>query len=439
MKKLSFTKIFCFISFIFLLTCSIYYGTRFIKLYLKNNEELKEEKNSLAKVIRENNEENNNFKEINNTEYFTNNTDNNYLLYSNILWRIIKINNDNSISVISDSSLSRLAYGNQVNYNDSYIYKWLNETEEDYSGILEKHLNNKEKYLQKTITCLDTIKQLDNKECQNTSSDNYLSLLSTNDFVNIGNKESFVINNEYFYLNNTNDKLEVWFIDDEGKVTTNKGTDIIGIRPVITIKSNIDYLSGDGTKDNPYIIENETGLFGSYVKLDNDLWRIYQVNETEVRLILNDYIQVKNENLEYIYSNTNSYHNDYKQGSLAYYLNNTYLKTLTYKDKIKEVKWTNGYYGSNSEYDYEESLSKTIDTKVASISIGDIILNNDLEDYFTLTGTKDKGSSIYTISSNGKVHTNSIQTKNYVVPTISIDKELLTKGTGTYNNPLEME
>ena len=68
MKKLSFTKIFCFISFIFLLTCSIYYGTRFIKLYLKNNEELKEEKNSLAKVIRENNEENNNFKEINNTE-----------------------------------------------------------------------------------------------------------------------------------------------------------------------------------------------------------------------------------------------------------------------------------------------------------------------------------------------------------------------------------
>lgn len=439
MKKLSFTKIFCFISFIFLLSCSIYYGTRFIKLYLENKEELKEEKNSLVKVIRENNKENNNFKEINNTEYFTNNTDNNYLLYSNILWRIIKINNDNSISVISDSSLSRLAYGNQVNYNDSYIYKWLNETEEDYSGILEKHLNNKEKYLQKTITCLDTIKQLNNKECQNTSSDNYLSLLSTNDFVNIGNKESFVINNEYFYLNNTNDKLEVWFIDDEGKVTTNKGTDIIGIRPVITIKSNIDYLSGDGTKDNPYIIENETGLFGSYVKLDNDLWRIYQVNETEVRLILNDYIQVKNENLEYIYSNISSYHNDTKQGSLAYYLNNNYLNTLTYKDKIKEVKWTNGYYGSNSEYDYEESLNKTIDTKVATISIGDIILNNGLVDYFTLTGTKDKGSSIYTISSNGKVHTNSIQTKNYVIPTISIDKDLLTKGTGTYDNPLEME
>ena len=439
MKKLSFRKIFCFISFIFILSCCIFYGTRFIKLYKENQEELSEEENSLVKVIRENNIDNNNFKEINNTEYFINNTDNNYILYSNILWRIIKINNDNSISIISDNSLTRLAYGESLNYTDSYINKWLNINESEYSGILEKNLNNKEAYLQKTTTCLDIVDELNNQECQNTYVDNYISLLSTSDFVNIGNKESYVINNEYFYLNNTNKDNKVWYVDNEGKVTTNKGTDIIGIRPVITIKSNIDYLSGSGTKEDPYTIENNTNLFGSYVKLDNDLWRIYQVNDTEVRLILNDYIKIKDKIQESIYSNTNSYHNDTKQGSLAYYLNKTYLNTLTYKDKIKEVTWSNGYYGSNSEYDYELSLNKTINTKVATISIGDIILNNNLDNYFTLTGTNDKSSSIYTISSNAKVHTNSIQTKNYIIPTISIDKELLTKGTGTLESPLEME
>ena len=42
------------------------------------------------------------------------------------------------------------------------------------------------------------------------------------------------------------------------------------------------------TKNNPYTIEKESGLFGSYVKLDNDIWRIYQVNDTEIRLILNN-------------------------------------------------------------------------------------------------------------------------------------------------------
>ena len=438
MKKLSFQKIFCFISFIFISSCCIYYGTRFIKLYSKNKEiEIKEE-NTLVKVIKENNSESETFKEINKINYFINDSKNNYLLYSNILWRIIKINNDNSITAISDNSLTSLAYGKNKTYEESYINKWLNLSNEDYSGILEKHLNKKETYLQKTTTCLDTIDELDNKECTDTNNDNYLSLLSTTDFVNIGNKESYVINNEYFYLNNTNKDNEIWFVDTEGKVTTNNGTDIIGIRPVITIKSNIDYQKGNGTKDNPYTIEKENGLFGSYVKLDNNIWRIYQVNDTEVRLILDNYLEIDNEPLEYIYSNINSYHNDQKQGSIAYYLNNNFLNTLSYKDKIKEVSWTNGYY-SNTDYDYTKSLDTTIETKVALISIGDIRLNNELTNYFTLTGNINRGSSVYTIQSNQKLYTKNIQTKVNVVPTISIDKDLLTKGNGTIDSPYEME
>ena len=65
---------------------------------------------------------------------------------------------------------------------------------------------------------------------------------------------------EYFYLNNTNEELEPWYIDNEGKITTTTGKDTYGVKPVITIKSNIDYISGDGTKDNPYRIEKENGL-----------------------------------------------------------------------------------------------------------------------------------------------------------------------------------
>lgn len=439
MKKLSFRKIFCFISFLFLLSCCIFYGTRFIKLYLENQEERSLETNTLVKVIRDNNNNSNNFKEINNIEYFINNPDNNYILYSNLLWRIIKINEDNSITLISDKSLTSLAYGKSLSYEDSYIFKWLNQTNDEYSGILEKHLNNKELYLQPTNTCLDTINELDNKECQNIDNKNYLSLLSTTDFINIGNKESFVINNENFYLGNTTDELEVWFVDNEGKITTNNGLDIIGVRPVITIKSNIEYLEGTGSIDNPYTIEKEIGLFGSYVKLDNQLWRIYQVNETEVRLILNDYLKTNNKNFEYIYSNISSYHNDYKQGSIAYYLNNDFLNNLSYKDKIKEVSWSNGYYGTSSNYDYQQSLENTIKTKVATISIGDIILTDNLDNYFTLTGTKNKGTTIYTLNKDKTISTKNIQSKNYIIPTISIDTNLLTKGTGSYDNPLEME
>lgn len=439
MKKLNFQKLFCFISFIFILSCCLFYGTRFIGLYLKNKEKQSVEKNTLVKVIRENNEDNNKFKNINNSEYFINDSDNNYLLYSNIVWRIVKINNDNSITVISDESLTSLAYGELLKYSESYINLWLNSNNEEYSGILENHLNKKEDYLQKTITCIDIVNTLDNRECQNTLNDNYISLLSTSDFVNIGNKDSYVINNEYFYLNNSNDEFEIWYVDNEGKATTSKGKDILGIRPVITIKANIDYIDGNGTKNKPYTIENENGLFGSYVKLDNQLWRIYQVNDTEVRLMMNDYLKIGTENLKYIYSNISSYHDDYKEDSIAYYLNHNFLNKLNYKDKIKEVNWTNGYYGSKSNYDYRKALDTKINSKVALISIGDIRLNNELEDYFTLTGTKEKGSMIYTIKSNGKLLTKNIQNKSYVVPAISLDKDLLTKGNGTIDSPYEME
>lgn len=440
MKKELIQKIFCYVSFVFLFSCCVFYGTRFIKFYLESKEKQNIEKNTLVKVIKENNYNNDNFKSINNVKYFINNSDNNYILYSNILWRIIKVNEDNSLTVISDSSLTSLAYGENVEYTNSYINKWLNKSEDEYSGILEKHLNKTETYLQKTSTCLDKINTLDNKECQNVSTDNYISLLSTSDFVNIGNKESYVINNEYFYLNNTTEEFKIWYIDNEGQVTTNNGKDIIGIRPVITIKANIEYIDGNGTKDNPYKIEKENGYFGSYVKLDNQLWRIYQVNETEVRLVLNDYLKVNNTPLKYNYStNNNSTYNTKTENSIAYYLNNTFLNSLSYKNKINTVKWSNGYYGSATNLDYTEALKNTTKSKIASISIGDIRLNNELDNYLTLTGTKLKGTLIYTINSNQKLFTKTVSTKVNVIPTISINKDLLTKGTGLYNEPFEME
>lgn len=439
MKKLSFRKIFCFISFIFILSCCVFYGTRFVKYYLESKKIESIEKNTLVRVIRDNNNDNSNFKEINGSEYFINDSNTNYLMYSNILFRIIKINSDNSIVLISDSSLTSLAYGKDVSFDDSYINKWLNSSDNEYSGILINNLNNIDNYLVKNNVCMDYIDELTNNDCSNISNDYYVSLLNISDYINIGNKDSYVINGEYFYLNNIDSNNGVWYVDPDGKITTNKGTDIIGIRPVITIKSNIDYISGDGSKNNPYMIENNTGLFGSYVKLDDMMWRIYQVNDTEVRLMLNDYLKVNNENLQYIYSNVSSYHNDYKYGSIAYYLNHDFLNTLSYKDKIKEVEWTNGYYGSSSNYDYETAINTSINSKIALISVGDIRLNNELTNYYTLTGNKLNGSMVYVINSNQKLYGKTIQNKINVVPVISIDTNLLTKGTGTYDNPLEME
>ena len=439
MKKLSFKKLFCFISILFILSCCIFYGTRFIKLYLENKKVEITEKNTLTKVLKDNNTNNENFKSVNGQNYFTKNIDNNYLLYSNILWRIIKINDDNSVTAISNNSLTSLAYGKKLSFIDSHIYNWLNETNDKYSGILESSLNNVEKYLQKTTTCIDKIDEISNNPCKEATDKAYIGLLSVVDYLNTGSKDSYLANEELFYLSNTNNEDKIWYVDDNGSVTLGNGSDIIGIKPVITIKSNVEYVEGNGTKDNPYIIEKENELFGSYVKLDKDIWRIYEVNENNVKLMLNDYLKVNGEKLTYKYSNINSYSDDYKQGSIAYYLNHDYLNSLSYKDIIKETSWTNGYYNNETNYDYKYALNETINSKIALMSIGNIFLNPTLSNYHTMTGNNKKGSMIYSIQENKKAYSKQVTSQINVVPTISIDKKILNKGKGSIDSPYEME
>lgn len=435
MKKLNFQRIFCFVSFLFILSCCIFYGTRFIKLYLENRKVEIEEKNSLVKVLRESNADNENFEIVNGKNYFTGNASVNYLEYSHILWRIINVNADNSITAISDASLTTLAHGKNLSTKESFINKWLNITTSEYSGILEKQLNNIDTYLQKTDSCNDTYDELTNTPCKNITNDSYLTLLSIPDYLNIGGKDSYLSNHEYYYLNNTNSENKAWYITDDGKTSSSNGDDILGVRPVITIKANVDYVSGTGTKEDPYKIEKENSLFGSYVKLDNDIWRIYEVNDTEIKLMLNNYI----ENTTYTYSSNNSYYDDYSKNSTAYYLNHTFLDSLSYKDKIKETNWSNGYYNDTDNYDYTTSLKETINSKIALMSIGNIFLNNELTNYYTMTGTKTKSLSVYTIQKSQKIYSKQISNKLNIVPTISIDKNILTKGSGTIDSPLEME
>ena len=435
MKKLSFSKIFCFLSFLFILSCCIFYGTRFMKLYFENKKTEKKEANSIVKIIRENNEENSDYKDVNGIHYFTGKTDKNYMLYMNILWRIIKVNDDNSLTIISDKALTYLPYGKVKDYKESYISNWLNKSDTEYSGIFENLINKD--YLSYTETCADKLDEPTNKPCINPSTDKYSTILSIADFLNIGSKDSYLINDEYFYLANMTTEDKAWYVDSGGNIKYNSGEDLLGIRPVLTIKSNADYVTGNGTKDNPYVVDTNT-TFGSYVKLGNDTWRVYDINGSELRLALNNYLKVNDNNLTHRYSYNSSYHNDTASGSVAYYLNNTYLNSLSYKDKIKETKWSNGYI-NNSSLDYVNSLKPTVDTKVGMPSIGNVFLNSSLSNYYTMTGNKEKGGMVYVINADKRIFAKQISTELYIVPAITIDKSLLTKGNGTIDSPFEME
>lgn len=438
--KVDYQKLFNTISIGFICACVLFYGARFTSLYIKNKKVEVENVNTLYKVIFNTNFGKENFVDIGGNHYFKNEVDNNYVTYSNILWRIIRINADNSVTLISENPLVSLAYKEEVNFKESYLNKWLNITEEEENtGILEYNLNNPDKYLLKNETCLDVVDKLSNQLCKTTYTDKYLGLMSTSDYVNTGAETSFINNNTKFYLSNTTDTNKIWYITDTNKVSYSDGTDLIGLRPVITVKGNINIVSGNGTLNSPYTFESEKGMFGAYVKLGEDTWRIYQVNEDTINLVSNNLLELNNEAMERIYTNKGYSYNSNKWNTLAYYLNNTYLNSLSYKDKIELNNWANGYYGADNNYNYKEALADTKDAYVGLLNITNIRLNNDLKNYFLMTGNTKNGSLVYLASNNGTIYSTSSDEKNYVLPTITIKKELLTKGEGTIDSPLEME
>lgn len=432
-RKLNWQKIFNLISFTFILACIIFYRTRFIRLYLQNNK--KEEIKVLADNIKDNNE--GNLKNINSDYYFTGKEVNNYVKYSNILFRIIKINKDNSITLISDKPITSLAKGDNNDYKTSYINNWLNNQDKENTGILEKNLNNPNKYLTYTNACNDKIDNTKNITCKSTLADTLITLPSLYDYINTGDTKSFMNNETYYYLLNTNKDNKTWYINDNGGVTTSDNTDILGIKPVITLKSTNKLINGDGTKDNPYTFEEEQSILGSYVKLGNDTWRVYDIDDNNLKLSLDNYLKINNEEITYKYSDKGYYHNDGKQGTLAYYLNKNYLSKLTYSSNIIEANYANGIYSNTTNYDYTKVLNKTIPTKVATLSIGNIIINSDNTNYYLSTGVDTNSNLVYVMTNDFKLYTKNATSKLKIVPVITIDKKILTSGDGSQNSPLE--
>lgn len=441
-RKINPQKIFCFVSFIFILTCCFWYGGRFIYFYKDSKKTEKKEANIIATTLKTSNQKEKTFKKDNEEYYFYQDATNNYLMYSNILWRIIKINEDNSIVLITDTPITSLAYGtNEDNYSDSNIIKWLNtDSKNDNSGILESKLNNTSNYLVKTKVCIDTIDNIEKLTCNKTSDEYYLGLLSIEDYVKTGGKKSFIKNSSISYLSNKNKEKEIWYINEDGSLSSSSGDDILGIRPVVTLSPTLEIKSGTGTEKDPYKIEDKNEYFASYVKLDKDIWRVYDVDEQNVKLVLMDYIKDQNnEKLEYIYSNNTYIHNDTIYGSLAYYLNHTYLNSLSYKDLILNSNYNNGYYGEDSDYNLKELFSNKIDTKVGLPSIGEVTLNHELDNYFTSTGVSKNSSFVYINKNNGELTNKKVTSEANIVPCITIKKDNLTKGTGSINDPYRTE
>lgn len=288
--------------------------------------------NLLSEYIIKNNELYND----NNTYICKGNVTNNYVKFNNLTWRIIKINNDSSITLILDDYINMLPK-NLVN---------------TFFKNLENNLDTN--YLTKTKVCIDTYT---NNEitCNKTNKDNYITLLSVYDYINsLDDEKTFITkDNEIMWLyNNLNHT-------NGNNISTSNENNFYEIRPVVTLKPDTTYKSGNGNIDSPYIINEDTLSIGSKVKLGNDTYIVYDLKDN-IKLM-----------------STKTLNNLLIENVLDY-LNNEFFKKLDYKDLLQDTTIYTGYYNNKENDLTKEKITK----KIGIPNILDIKFDNEVTNYY---------------------------------------------------------
>lgn len=223
------------------------------------------------------------------TYYFRGNVENNYVLFADKLWRIIRINEDRTIRVIMAEGINNnemYSYNSTNNNPVEYLYYhnslakktldlWYNQTLLPYEGIIatenycgEVHALQEENYKVNNLGVYFK-NYTPTFECRDT---NYLynlkiGLITYDELVFAGGYSNGNPNNNFYLHNHTH----YWSMSPSGYISlqsspTSWAVSVTGylgygyhlgihmLRPVINLKTNATVSGGDGTISNPYVI-----------------------------------------------------------------------------------------------------------------------------------------------------------------------------------------
>ncbi|MGN1352880.1 MAG: hypothetical protein ACI4WF_02305, partial [Bacilli bacterium] len=293
-----------------------YYGSVKVDLYQKFNIPLKD--------VLDTNLSTENIVERYNVKYLSANKediDNNYVWYSGKLWRIVLINPDNSIKLITDDIITNINFGvnggNDSFYTDnenkSFMYQWLNE---DFLDTLYNYEN-----IIVTDSKWNVLKEYSNdisapiiEGADNVKS--YIApvgLLNSYEYYrswkNYDYSNGYLKNGYYWWLLNPLEASCVWTVDATGDAWCSTLDGVTGVRPSINLKSDVLVAGGLGTKSDPYKIVgdkekpiNNTTLLstrtsGEYVKFNNELYRIVSTQNNITKINKNDYVRDTSNNV----------------------------------------------------------------------------------------------------------------------------------------------
>lgn len=383
-------------------------------------------------------------KDLKEEKYYKGLSPNNYVYFSNVLFRILKVDGDNVV-IVSDTDVSN------VDFNS--ISKWFKYYDDNLTDSAKK-LIVKNKYCNMNI---DNSK-FDIKSCDSYGNKSYYGLLSIDDINNtIYEDYSYLVGNTITWTSNSADNNNAYvfrslFNDSDSIYYSFEKKHNFGVRPVITIKGDTLITNGDGTYENPYLLTDFVKLkkgsllnsrnVGEYVTYSNYLWRIQKIeSDGTVKVICDQTILdgFKSININYADSIKNKVYNPKNRGNVGYIINNV---TSKYLDTSYFVNHDDYVYLYDKEPMYNKEVRKDkINVKISAPNMYEVYSassNNPFIKSYWLINSSKSSSEVPGVSETGTVMygDGSVNYSYGIRPVAYFDKKVVvTSGKGTIIEP----
>lgn len=379
---------------------------------------------------------------------FTGNPTNNYVLLSNMLYRVYGLDSNNNIILVAAEDVSNVNYTKLNEWLNKYYYNHLND--------FTKKLIVKSKYCNMKITDTTT----DTTECSGYTDKVNIFVPSVVD-VNkaAAGSENFMKTYTMSWVGNSGDDGKAYITrsffsaENEGKSFIAYDTTYnFGVRPMFTIKGNISAVSGDGSITDPYTFGDSTPIkggeelnnasTGEYVNISGDLYRVIDVENGYTKVVAEDSITRSSELVLAVptIAITELTYNPKVKGSVAYIINNEsgqyidtsyfvnhnvkvpiYKKDIIYGEEVKTEKYKAKVFAPNMY----EMFSAQVNA-YGHVSHGYWYLNTSKTSFY-ISAVTDIGVPL---NKETRYLSFGIRPCAYIK-----DNVIVTSGLGTRNNP----
>ncbi len=411
--------------------------------------------------------------------YIKGNPNNNYIWYSGFLWRIMGINADGTVRMITDENVTAIPWGEEgsaQNWDNSYAKDWLNNY--FYPRLKGNNI------IKETTWCSETTSS---SSARTTCSNNLsnvpvkVGLITIDEYNLAGGENSYLNIGQVQWTMTPYSSSDAWRVFISGSASNYPVYNTYGLRAVINVNSDVTITSGNGTlgatwssQSAPYILNedksveitgklNEKATGGEYVLFAGRKYRVVDKDSNgNTKLILDGYYEeTSGTPYDMSYGSNNTFSTTTGIGQK---LNTDVLDWLVSSNDIENRnKLVNNYIWYQNDFDIgndynislnEESPTRSIQATVGLIRVGEMLSGqsnsiltkgytsassyNNATTYWTMTPNTNSSSAWY-VNNLGYANYYSVSYTYGLRAVIVVNSDVtITSGNGTWSSPYEI-